>query len=881
MSFIAPLRRVTLIHHHSAHAPPIPVDADVAKAAVSPVVPPRGQRHHRGVIGVLTYLDRFEFKGRKRERIAPAITTLTVEAVKKRIKLEIFSGQFGRGKNVTSVLRKMADTMVEFAEVMAEIGNTRTGGGIIKKTFENIAGMINVVPFSALEQAFMQTTKNYPAQPTQPTTSQSLQQIETPTFDLRLSSPQPAPTIDVPTATEQQQDQSITIELQNITRDLQEDSEKTISNGEQLDTTITDNIQKELFDRVTTKLTLATGGVSTSPVRIDGGGRVSADVQSGDHRSYVPDIDVQKIQCSFELVRRAGYRRLPKPSFVLAKFVQTDRQSQEPSAKVTAHAPLTALQMEGGRSKGVDGVDASTNSDPARSSMVEAGGVSTLGSPLAEATHDPVKGSSTPLRVGVEASKVAGDLVGTGLVSMATATHVLAIDSAMMPKNRGEVSTGIDRDNGTGFVGGSFLDFPSTADGSMVAVATCDVTKDSKAMPRVGPLVPAGLICEKGGVPSVAAGVEKGGVLVIKPTKVASLVFRNKQRKSNKWDGHGSAKPRPFGLNIASKPGKVVVSKSLFKFQSGKKQSATKVLSVGSANDNELTFRTKVKANENFDLHASMRRNLLKNGFGLEAMNSANGPKLGFNRVQPLHNVKHGKHNARDGLGPNKLQSHGFIPGQNGTNSKALHGNGRMLNMGSNYGMLNGKGFAAGTFGVASNLSKTPDTAIRPNLSVVNEIGSAIVALRSRTLDQHAQGTSGAGFAKGQLSVPALAPQPQGLNAQQRKHLRRKLRKQKGKSVVMDKSPEDGGAKGPLTGLTGPLYPIPEVSEQAPTPATTCQADFSHPKPLGILRRLRWLHRGFSEDWGRSYSDSDIPRAGREVNLEGSGFETDQEFYLD
>nr|GMC82513.1 hypothetical protein Iba_chr04bCG14080 [Ipomoea batatas] len=549
--------------------------------------------------------------------------------------------------------------------------------------------------------------------------------------------------------------------------------------------------------------------------------------------------------------------------------------------------------MEGGRSKGVDGVDASTNSDPARSSMVEAGGVSTLGSPLAEATHDPVKGSSTPLRVGVEASKVAGDLVGTGLVSMATATHVLAIDSAMMPKNRGEVSTGIDRDNGTGFVGGSFLDFPSTADGSMVAVATCDVTKDSKAMPRVGPLVPAGLICEKGGVPSVAAGVEKGGVLVIKPTKVASLVFRNKQRKSNKWDGHGSAKPRPFGLNIASKPGKVVVSKSLFKFQSGKKQSATKVLSVGSANDNELTFRTKVKANENFDLHASMRRNLLKNGFGLEAMNSANGPKLGL-IVSSLY----------------------IMLSMNGTNSKALHGNGRMLNMGSNYGMLNGKGFAAGTFGVASNLSKTPDTAIRPNLSVVNEIGSAIVALRSRTLDQHAQGalgsrvlkwwawcqpsfgcytaatgssgptfvfagTSGAGFAKGQLSVPALAPQPQGLNAQQRKHLRRKLRKQKGKSVVMDKSPEDGGAKGPLTGLTGPLYPIPEVSEQAPTPATTCQADFSHPKPLGILRRLRWLHRGFSEDWGRSYSDSDIPRAGREVNLEGSGFETDQEFYLD
>nr|GLL21489.1 uncharacterized protein LOC109162426 [Ipomoea trifida] len=51
-------------------------------------------------------------------------------------------------RKVASILRKMADTVVEFAEVMAEIGNTRTGGGIIKKTFENIAGMINVVSSS-------------------------------------------------------------------------------------------------------------------------------------------------------------------------------------------------------------------------------------------------------------------------------------------------------------------------------------------------------------------------------------------------------------------------------------------------------------------------------------------------------------------------------------------------------------------------------------------------------------------------------------------------------------------------------------------------------------------------------------------------------------
>nr|GMC80127.1 uncharacterized protein LOC109179062 [Ipomoea batatas] len=209
-----------------------------------------------------------EFKGKKIQRTAPARTAWTEEKVKERIKSEILSGQFGRGKviprferkeeqvhekidenvqdelsdeslkKVTSVLRKMADTVVEFAEVMAEIGNTRTGGGIIKKTFENIAEMINV---SALEQAFLQTRKNYPAQPTQPTTSQSQQQIQTPSFDLGVPSPQPA-------AIEQPQDKFDSNELQNIARDLEEDSENTISDEQQLDTTPADNTMKEFFD---------------------------------------------------------------------------------------------------------------------------------------------------------------------------------------------------------------------------------------------------------------------------------------------------------------------------------------------------------------------------------------------------------------------------------------------------------------------------------------------------------------------------------------------------------------------------------------------------------------------------------------------------------
>nr|GMC75099.1 platelet glycoprotein Ib alpha chain-like [Ipomoea batatas] len=170
-------------------------------------------------------------------------------------------------KKVTSVLRKMGDTVVEFAEVMAEIGNTRTGGGIIKRTFENIAEMINGVSssqppqqqgllddddifnqpsfldaVSALEQAFLQTRKNYAAQPAQPTTSQSQQHIQTPSFDLGVPSPQPA-------AMEQPQDKIDSTELRNIARDLEEDSENTIFDEQQLDTTPADNTMKELFDR--------------------------------------------------------------------------------------------------------------------------------------------------------------------------------------------------------------------------------------------------------------------------------------------------------------------------------------------------------------------------------------------------------------------------------------------------------------------------------------------------------------------------------------------------------------------------------------------------------------------------------------------------------
>nr|GMD66194.1 uncharacterized protein LOC109153584 [Ipomoea batatas] len=212
------------------------------------------------------------------QRIAPAITSRTEEKVIPRfereeervheridenVQAELSDESL---KKVTSVLRKMADTVVEFAEVMAEIGNTRTGGGIIKRTFENIAEMINGVSssqppqqqgmlddddifnqpsfldaVSALEQAFLQTRKNYAAQPEQPITSQSQHHIQTPSFDLGVPSPQPA-------AMEQPQNKIDSTELRNIARDLDEDSEKTISDEQQLDTTPEDNTMKELFD---------------------------------------------------------------------------------------------------------------------------------------------------------------------------------------------------------------------------------------------------------------------------------------------------------------------------------------------------------------------------------------------------------------------------------------------------------------------------------------------------------------------------------------------------------------------------------------------------------------------------------------------------------
>nr|GMD95348.1 hypothetical protein Iba_chr15aCG11460 [Ipomoea batatas] len=115
----------------------------------------------------------------------------------------------------------MANTVVEFAEVMAEIGKH----------------------LDWRQQKITQLS------PHNLQLHNHKQQIQTPPVDLGVSSPQPAPEIDIPAAMEQQhQDQFNANELQNIARDLEQDSEKTISDGEQLDTTPSDNTMKEFFD---------------------------------------------------------------------------------------------------------------------------------------------------------------------------------------------------------------------------------------------------------------------------------------------------------------------------------------------------------------------------------------------------------------------------------------------------------------------------------------------------------------------------------------------------------------------------------------------------------------------------------------------------------
>nr|GMD07912.1 hypothetical protein Iba_chr06cCG11710 [Ipomoea batatas]GMD09486.1 hypothetical protein Iba_chr06dCG8620 [Ipomoea batatas] len=146
----------------------------------------------------------------------------------------------------------------------------------------------------------------------------------------------------------------------------------------------------------------------------------------------------------------------------------------------------------------------------------------------------------------------------------------------------------------------------------------------------------------------VPSSTLREGVLVGRPAKVALLVARSRNRPrkgTKKGDSHGGAKPGPFGLNLASKPGKV--SKNLFNLHSGKAHSGAKVLSGGLVYANEPALRTMVKGTGNLNPQASKSCNLFKDGFG----SAKNESELGLLSRAPA-------------------SSHGFSPGTNGTNPK-------------------------------------------------------------------------------------------------------------------------------------------------------------------------------------------------------------------
>ncbi|XP_031094307.1 uncharacterized protein LOC115998789 [Ipomoea triloba] len=206
---------------------------------------------------LLVYFDRVQFKGMRVNRTYPTIVGWSAELARKRVREENKAGSFGRGTvlpriskptdiaaatsrqndqppvaalnipsssvdKVAGILQKLASTVGEFGEAMAEIGKQGAPVNVMRKTFSGLSNMLNVAstieatatPTSsqlddiffgsesfttavdALVEAFEKTRKqidpNAPpfdlglSQATQPS-----DQIDAPTFDLGLS-PSPA-----------------------------------------------------------------------------------------------------------------------------------------------------------------------------------------------------------------------------------------------------------------------------------------------------------------------------------------------------------------------------------------------------------------------------------------------------------------------------------------------------------------------------------------------------------------------------------------------------------------------------------------------------------------------------------------------------------------
>nr|GMD86946.1 uncharacterized protein LOC109181220 [Ipomoea batatas] len=130
----------------------------------------------------LVYFDRVQFKGMRVNRTYPTIVGWNAELARKRIKEEKKSRSFGRGTmlpriskptdvaaatsrqndqlpvaaepalnvpsssvdRVTGILQKLASTVGEFGEAMAEIGKQGAPVNVMRKTFSGLSNMLNV-----------------------------------------------------------------------------------------------------------------------------------------------------------------------------------------------------------------------------------------------------------------------------------------------------------------------------------------------------------------------------------------------------------------------------------------------------------------------------------------------------------------------------------------------------------------------------------------------------------------------------------------------------------------------------------------------------------------------------------------------------------------
>nr|GLL41833.1 uncharacterized protein LOC109158392 [Ipomoea trifida] len=165
-------RRRTLLH------PPLHLTIDIVTQAG------RGEdvtvdRSSFALLSSLVYFDRVQFKGMRVNRTYPTIVGWSAELARKRVREENKAGSFGRGTvlpriskpadiaaatsgqtdqptvaalnipsssvdKVAGILQKLASTVGEFGEAMAEIGKQGAPVNVMRKTFSGLSNMLNV-----------------------------------------------------------------------------------------------------------------------------------------------------------------------------------------------------------------------------------------------------------------------------------------------------------------------------------------------------------------------------------------------------------------------------------------------------------------------------------------------------------------------------------------------------------------------------------------------------------------------------------------------------------------------------------------------------------------------------------------------------------------